>query len=83
VIIHNYICIGNELSDWKTSPTNVLNEAFSPYEICVLGLTPDQYDIKNTVFKQPKCEHLIDSFQSNLPTRCWLGGIHTHICVFM
>lgn len=76
VMMHYCMCIENEIYQWGTSSTTVLNEALSLYEICVLGLKPDEYDIKNTVFNQPKCKHLIDSFQSNLPKRCWLGALH-------
>ena len=63
-------------SKWDAASLEVLSEAYSPYELCVLKLTPDAYVIANTVFDQPRCIHLIDSFHASLPRRCWLGGLH-------
>lgn len=61
---------------WDTASPEVLSDAYSPYELCALKLTANEYDIKRTVFDQPRCTHLIDSFHANLPKRCWLGGLH-------
>jgi hypothetical protein len=73
------------LVKWSPASESVFSEAYSPYELCVLQLAPDFYDVKNNIFDQPSCRHLIDDNLRNLPTRCWLGGLHqphdTGLCI--
>ena len=70
------LSLGSSLNEWDTASGKVFNEAYSPYEQCVLTLTPAIYNVSATVFDQTKCVHLIDAFLLKLPKRCWLGGLH-------
>ena len=70
------LSLGSSLNEWDTASGKVFNEAYSPYEQCVLTLTPATYNVSATVFDQTKCVHLIDAFLLKLPKRCWLGGLH-------
>ena len=77
-VLHFFLLIQITTSSvkWDTASPELLTDAYSPYELCVLQLTPGTYNITKSIFDQPSCEHLIDNFLENLPKRCWLGGLH-------
>ena len=59
--------------DWVMAPAAVLKERYFPYEYCVL-VSPEQYNLSETVHKQSRCLHLIDTVLEKLPKRCWFGS---------
>lgn len=63
--------------DWGPMPKESLSRYYFPYERCVLGLSDEEYDKSETIFKQPACKHHLDTdsqIMSKISDRCWLGG---------
>ena len=59
--------------EWVKAPTAVLKERYFAYEYCVL-ISPELYNLSETVHKQSRCLHLMDESLEKLPKRCWFGS---------
>ena len=62
-------------SNWELAPRIVLEDAYFPYELCLLDNARNEvFDTSKTIHEQPSCTDFIDPLLNLIPKRCWLGS---------